>query len=126
MKVTIQRWPVLERDGKAYIRTKEPLETREVELTDALSTTKVDVYYGTGWFMTFSVVTLRGIARPDWVLVESADVRALRKLLRSIRREFRKLEKVLEFVWGLAPTDDVDDGVVTALAANDTVTESSP
>ncbi len=91
--VTIQRWPVLERkvdeDGKVvrspdgYIRTKNPLEERQVRLVEFPGPSRVTVHFILGDFRNFSLRSGRGVRMPDWVLSKES-LKELRKLAKEI------------------------------------------
>lgn len=103
--LVIHRWPVLQREtnddgtlksGKgAYVRTKEPMETRGVKVLAFITRTRVEIAFNTVTTVVFSVNTGRGVNMPDWV-IEKNSLRHLRKLRQQIFKAPPKKKDVAE------------------------------
>lgn len=104
MNIVIKRWPVLRRltdkAGKlsrresTFVRTAEPLESREVEVV-GISQTRVTVWWCGGPYH-FSLKTWRCAHMADWVvgLESRKEVRDHRSAVLGTKRRRRKGEEI--------------------------------
>ena len=77
-KIVIQDWPVLSRNtnsegrmlrsGRGYVRTKAPRSEREVEILHVCSASRIEIDWGLGATLVFSLKTGRSLGHPDWII----------------------------------------------------------
>ena len=133
-KLVILDWPVLSRvtsdtgkmlrSKRAYVRTKAPRSEREVDLVGVHSPHRIEIYFGLGETMIFSLRTGRSLGRPDWVIRED-HLTALRTEMKEYVKAILHMEQAIRF-WmtgalevpePATTEEEPDDAVMRAVAA---------
>lgn len=133
VKIVIQDWPVLSRNtnsegqmlrsGRGYVRTKAPRSEREVEILYVLSANRIEIDWGLGATLIFSLKTGRSLGHPDWIIRKDY-LTALRKEMKECVAGLAHMERAVRYwmtgsldVPESAPEPEEEDSVIAAVTA---------